>query len=135
MRLCDRSRRDFEEVWHQGELDAISDIYAPSYRGHGYPLPGAVTRDRYRWLASLFLSAFPDIRFDYDLVRVGADVVRAEWEFTGTHTGRVFGVPPSGEAVSVEGVGVHHYEDGQVIETWLDVDWTGLLKQFGRGYL
>ncbi len=128
------SRRDFDEVWHGRDPMAIGDIYRSDYRGNGFPVIGSVGRTGYRLVAQQFLRAFPDIEFTVHELDSADRFVYAHWTFTGTHTGRVFGVPASGARVEVDGKGLHRYLDGRVDETWLTMDWRGLFEQLAGGY-
>jgi predicted ester cyclase len=128
------SRRDFEEVWHARDPSVIPDLYHADYRGHGFPVVGSVSRVGYRRVAGLFLRAFPDIRFDIHRLDSTERIVETDWTFEATHAGWLGPIPPSGERVSVDGWGRHRYEGDRVAETWLDLDWTGLTGQLGRGY-
>ncbi|PSQ01971.1 hypothetical protein BRC94_02485 [Halobacteriales archaeon QS_5_70_17] len=128
------SRRDFEEVWHGRDPSAIPGIYRADYVGNGFPVVGSIGRGHYRRLAELFLRAFPDIRFRIHELDSAGRSVGVRWTFTATHAGRVFGLPPSGATLEVDGRGRHRYDDGRVAETWLEMDWAGLASGIARGY-
>ena len=129
------SRRDFREVWHRGDLDAISEIYRHDYRGNDFPVVGPISREDYRRFAALFRRAFPDVEFTVHELTAEERTVRARWSLAATHSGWLFGLPPSGARVAVEGRGRHRYRDGRVAETWLDFEWGNLLRQVSSGYL
>lgn len=128
------SRRDFEEVWHGRDPVVIGDIYRSDYRGNGFPIVGSVGRIGYRLIARQFLRAFPDIEFTVHELDSADQYVYTRWTLTGTHAGRAVGLPASGARVEVDGQGLHRYLDGRVEETWLAMDWSGLVSQLAAGY-
>jgi predicted ester cyclase len=129
------SRRDFREVWHERDLDAIGEIYHENYRGHDFPLVAPLSRRGYRLFADLFLRAFPDVEFTVHELRSEGRTVHARWSLAATHSGRLFGVPPSGADIDAEGRGRHRYRDGRVAETRLDFEWRRVARQVAAGYL
>ena len=52
-------------------------------------------------------------------------------EFTGTHRGEFFGVPPTGKRASIRVMDFVRYQDGKVAEHWNVVDVAGLMQQLG----
>lgn len=129
------SRRDFEEVWGAHDAEAIEDIYAADFRGHGYPFGMTASRGRYKRLVELFHGGFPDCSIEVEEMTADDEFVYAEWTFTGTHEGALGILPPSGSEVTFSGGGRHQHRDGDVSEVWLDVDWTTLYTQILRGYM
>jgi predicted ester cyclase len=129
------SRQDFTRVWGDQALDAITDIYTPTYRGHGYPVKGTITRSQYRWLVRAFHHAFPD--YEMELLELTADetYVYVDWVFRGTHTQSFLGFPASNATVEFTGSGRHQHANGRVSETWLTADWSNLYQTLLSAYL
>jgi steroid delta-isomerase-like uncharacterized protein len=77
------------------------------------------------------LSAFPD--FHNSIVEITAedDRVVARTFYRGTHRGEIFGLAPTGKAISYAGAAFFRIRDGQVIEGWVLGDLLGLLRQLG----
>ncbi|MFF7709677.1 ester cyclase [Pseudomonas sp. NPDC007930] len=76
--------------------------------------------------------AFPDVRIVvHELLQApGKIAVRAE--ITGTHLGELFGIAPTGKAVSLRLQEFHHLEEGRITHTWHLEDWFGLFLQLGQ---
>ncbi|SFR64953.1 ester cyclase [Halogeometricum limi] len=129
------SRQDFTRVWEQRDVEAVRDIYAADFCGHGFPVPKTIGRAQYRRVVELFQTAFPDCEIELEEMYADDEFVYASWQFNGTHTGTVAGIPPSGADVSFSGHGRHRHERGEVVEVWLDAEWASILRQIGRGYL
>ncbi|MGH8926804.1 MAG: ester cyclase [Acidimicrobiia bacterium] len=58
-----------------------------------------------------------------------ADRVWGIWRVVGTHTGSIYGIPPTGRRVDVIEVGLWRIEDGLIAEAWYFGDELGLLRQ------
>ena len=52
-------------------------------------------------------------------------------EITGTHTGELFGVPPSGKPVKSMEINYLRMQDGKIIEQWGIFDVMGMMQQIG----
>jgi steroid delta-isomerase-like uncharacterized protein len=59
------------------------------------------------------------------------DRVAVRWTGTGTHSGEVNGIPPSGNAIEVAALSVHRIEDGKIAETWTVWDTLSFMQQIG----
>ncbi|WP_411570684.1 ester cyclase [Pectobacterium cacticida] len=78
------------------------------------------------------LQAFPDVIITlHDVVQEPGRIgVRAE--ISGTHQGELFGIAPTGKAVSFRLHEFHLLEDARVTTTWHMEDWFGLFLQLGQ---
>jgi steroid delta-isomerase-like uncharacterized protein len=125
-------RRFYEEVWGKGNLDVADEIFAPDYVRHDPratdPVPGPEGQKR---VAGDFRRAFPDLRFDVELILAEGDLVAARWTASGTHTGRWAAVEPTGRAISYSGANFFRISDGRVVEIWNHRDDLGLMEQIG----
>ena len=79
----------------------------------------------------MFRAALPDIRSTAEDVLAEGDRVAVRWTGSGTHTGEIMGVPPSGVRVSATGIFVFHIKDGKIVEYWENWDTLGFLQQIG----
>ena len=61
------------------------------------------------------------------------DTVVTRWSFRGTHRGELFGIAPTGKAVTMSGIFIDRIADGQVVEHWDEADILGLMEQLGAG--
>jgi predicted ester cyclase len=50
---------------------------------------------------------------------------------TSTHHGELFGVPASGKPVTMTAMVLQRVVDGQVQESWLELDMLGMMRQMG----
>jgi predicted ester cyclase len=107
-----------------GDYDAVFDHFAPEFTSHvtARVSPEALGTDirpheRTFWMSAK--AAFPDMKFDVNLVLETDDLVVSNWTLTGTHTGAAYyDVPPSGKSVTIDGTAILRFRDGKVIEHW-----------------
>lgn len=125
-------RRFYEEAWGRGELDVIDEVFAEDYVRHdlrpGDPPPGPRGM---RQITADFRAAFPDLRFEVDIVMADGDFVASRWTASGTNTGPWGGMPATGRAATFSGVNIFRFENGKVAEIWNHRDDLGLREQLG----
>ena len=125
-------RRFYEEVWDKGNLDVADEVFAADYVRHdpraADPAPGPEGQKR---VAGDFRRAFPDLRFEVELIVAEGDLVAARWHAWGTHSGPWAMVEPTGRTIDYSGVNFLRVQDGKVVEIWNHRDDLGLMEQIG----
>jgi steroid delta-isomerase-like uncharacterized protein len=76
-------------------------------------------------------TAIPDAHVRVDRMVAEYDTVVVEWTSSGTHRGKLMGIPPTGKRVSVKGVSLIRYRGGLAIADTRVWDLAGLLRQIG----
>jgi steroid delta-isomerase-like uncharacterized protein len=123
-------RRFYEEVWHAGNLDVADEVFAPDYLRHDpRATEAAPGPEGQKQIARAFRAAFPDLRFEVEIVIAEGDYVAARWTASGTHTGRWGDVEATGRSVTFSGVNIFRFEGGRVAEIWNHRDDLGLQEQ------
>lgn len=118
-----------DEVWTQGKLDVIDELLAPDSVGYD-PTNGETHGPQgFRELVERYRGAFPDMRMRIDHVAAEGDWVAAHWTATGTHTGELMGIAPTGKQVTVSGMEFNRIADGKLAEAHGLFDALGLLRQ------
>ena len=124
-------RRVADEIFSQGKLDVIDDIFAPHYVGHtqhGTVVHGAAGVKQF---VAQYLAAFAHAQSVVEDQVAEGDRVVVRLTFTGTHTGTWMGIPPTGKPVTVKGMALYRLHDGKIVEQWTIGDTLGLLQQLG----
>lgn len=124
--------RIWDEVWNQGNLDAVDEIFSQTYLGH-LPTPTGVVRgpEEFKQLVRSYRMAFPDVHLTVeDLIGQGDKVV-ARWTSRGTHQGEFAGLAPSGRKIDVMGISIFLLVNGMVQEEWEGFDRLLLMQQLG----
>jgi predicted ester cyclase len=110
----------------------IPEIYSPYVLDHD-PLPGTGeglqgVRDSIGGL----IEAFPDLRVTIEDMSAHGDHVVVHNTWSGTQTGRLLGLPPTGRRVTFEGIVLWRLEDGKIAERWGMLDTAGMIRQTGN---
>jgi steroid delta-isomerase-like uncharacterized protein len=129
-------RRVFEECWNRGDLTRLDEIMTRDYAEHdpnqeNFGADFGRGSDYYRNLNRFYRTVFPDLHFEIEDLIAEEDRVVARWTSTGTHRGDLMEIPPSGKRVRVRGISVHRIANGKLVETWVNWDAFGMLKQLG----
>jgi steroid delta-isomerase-like uncharacterized protein len=125
-------RRQEEEVFTQGNLDAADEIYAPNYLGHDPSNPEDIRGlEAAKQAAADYREAFPDLQVIIEDLIAEGDKVAARVRFRGTHQGALEGIAPRGKRVESTGIIISRIEGGTIAEDWANFDDLGLMRQLG----
>ncbi|WP_458189799.1 ester cyclase [Haladaptatus sp. NG-WS-4] len=130
------ARRLFEEVWQNHNYDVIDEVVAKDYVLHDPSMPEEEAsewpsgREGYRMMAEMG-SGIIDGPLEVEQIVPGGDNVVIRWKQTGTHVGEMGNIEPSNEEVTITGIEIDRFEDGQLAETWQEVNMMGMLMQIG----
>ena len=122
-------------AWNAHDPDAVARVFAEDAvtRESGRPdeLRG---RAAIRARAAAMLAAFPDFRLERLALVIDGDRHADRWVMTGTHAGELFGMPPTGRTVRIEGATFTRLgADGLVVEDVHHTDFAALMGQLGVG--
>lgn len=124
-------RRFFEEMLNNGELTVGEELFAVDAVDHA-AFPGQVSgREGFKQAVQFMHGAFPDIHYVIDDIVAEGDRVATRWTLRGTHSGEFFGVPATGNQVTVEGIHILRFANGQIVECWEVWDRLSMLQQLG----
>jgi len=121
----------WEEVWHQGQLSRIDDLFTTDFVRHdplGRELQG--TEQNRQFIGSL-RAAFPDVHYSVEERLAEGDKVVVRYRFRGTHLGAFGGMPPTGKQVTYTGILIYSIGEGKIAEQWTAFDLLGFLRQLG----
>ena len=125
-------RRLFDEVWNKGHQQVADELLAPSYIHHDASTPDAGRGpEGEKKRATLYRSAFPDIRFTVEDLIAEGESVTARWSCHGTHKGELNGIAPTGRQFTISGISVVRFTNGKMIEGYVNWDALGMMQQLG----
>jgi predicted ester cyclase len=125
-------RREVEEMFAQGNLDAADEIYHPDYVSHE-PTSGDIRGiEGAKQFVAAFRQAFPDLQNTIEDMVAEGDKVAMRFRGSGTHLGETeaFG-SPTGNRVEITGIAIERVAEGKIVEDWTNYDALGLLQQLG----
>jgi predicted ester cyclase len=127
------ARRIQEELWDQKNLAVADELLASTYVDHVPGSPPDVTPGpaKYKETASVYFTAFPDVRVTVEQQIAEGDMVVTRWKSHATHTGSLFGMPATNKATSVTGITIDHIVDGKLVESWTEFDNLGSMQKLG----
>ncbi len=108
--------------------DLIDEVYASDVVWHEPDRDIHGTQEAKQFI-SLYKTAFPDMNVT---VVAEGDKVVTRVSIRGTHQGATeeFG-PPTGRQFELEGITIHRFEDGKIVEEWERYDNLSALQQLG----
>jgi predicted ester cyclase len=85
----------------------------------------------YRMFFSGMRTALPDMSVIPETIVQDEDTIALAYTLTGTHTGPLGKIPPTGKKVKIRGMQISKFKDGKMVERWGSSDELTLLKQIG----
>ena len=124
--------RFFDEVFSEGKLDLVDELFAIDYVGHpsGYEEPICGPEGVKKYVGGL-RGAASDFTVKVEDQVVEGDKVVTRWTAQGTHDGELMGIAPTGRKVTVAGITIQRLQDGKVVEAWTSWDLMGMFEQLG----
>jgi steroid delta-isomerase-like uncharacterized protein len=125
------AHRIFEEVGSQGNFAVIDEAISPNfvYRTSAFPEfhgPGG-----FKEFFTEHRKTFPDLHYTVEDVVAEGDKVVARWTASGTHTGDMMGIAPTGKLVKAPGITIFRFAHGHIVEGRTVWDALALLQQLG----
>ena len=125
------ARRAWEIVSPDNLDHLLEEVYASDLVWHE-PDRDIRGYEQAKQFVSTFFEAFPDINISVEDVIAEGDKVVSRYTIRGTHQGETeeFG-PPTGRQMELEGITIHRFEDGKIVEEWERYDNLSALQQLG----
>ena len=99
--------RQFWDVWEQGNIDLLDDLLAPEYVNHTLATPDLPSGpEGVKEVVSMFRSGVPGLKVVIEDMIAEDDRVATRYALEGTHEGGLFGVAPTGRALSIKSMTV-----------------------------
>lgn len=97
--------RHYFDAWQAHDAEAVLATMAPGGTYRDPTTPGPIGGDALRGYAVALWTAFPDLAFEVNAVdRIDAHHANVRWVMTGHNHGSLMGLPPTGQAVRLEGI-------------------------------
>ena len=119
-------------MWNDHDINIADEVYAPEIVRHDCAIPEAILglENVKNYLKNLF-TAFPDINLTVDEMIIAGNKAVQRWTTTGTNTGPMNDMPPTGKTVTFSGVSVGHFANGKLIEIWDFYNVLDMMQQLG----
>lgn len=127
-------RRAVNEGVNTGNLEVFREMLASDYARHSQAtteMPEIRGIEAMLTFLQTHFTAFPDWREEIELMIAEDDKVAYITTGTGTHTGPMGDIPPTGKQIEVVNYVVQRIENGKIAETWVGWDNLAVLTQLG----
>jgi predicted ester cyclase len=119
------SRRAIE-MWASNNSDTPEDVFAENYVNHQESdvKGSADVRSLTTWkdLVADFHKGFSNCTTVCEIQIAEGDLVATRFQFTATNTGHYLGHAPTGKEVTWTGIEIDRFENGKIVESWVDWD-------------
>ena len=113
------------------QLGIANEIFATDYVSH-LPLAPDLPLENFKDYVASFYEAVPDFKQIVNQVIISKDRLVLHVTYVGTQTGPLFGVPPTGKNVAMNGIGIFRFNAaGLAVENWAVIDVAGMMAQIG----
>jgi steroid delta-isomerase-like uncharacterized protein len=123
--------RMYERV-NAHDVDGLMEYLADDFVEHEVAPGLAPTKEGVRQFFTMYMTGFPDLRFEAEDILASGDKVVGRIRCTGTQSGEFMGMPPTGKSVSVQAIDIIRFgDDGLAHEHWGVFDALGMMEQLG----
>ena len=127
----DQAAREFFAAIDSGKLDRVRELVSSDLALHVLGVPEPLSKDALIEGIKSFYSAFPDNTHVLDQTLATDDRVAIVLTSHATSKGPYEGAPPTGQRVTLPGIHVLKFSNGQIREWWALEDNLGLMQQLG----
>jgi steroid delta-isomerase-like uncharacterized protein len=117
------------------DISAFAALFADDYVNHQVsaaappPPPDKSPKQATVGFFAARLAGIPDLQVAVEATVASDDMVAASFVYTGTHTGTLFGVAPTGRSLRFTSCDIFRVKNGQCAEHWGMGDIAGVLTQ------
>ena len=123
--------REYLEAAPRRDFDKCRQLFHPQYSytgGDGQRQEGAEAGIA---VADMFTTALPDVKLEIKGTHVSGDSAIVEFVASGTHTGELMGIAPTGRKISMPVCLVLDIRDGKIYAEREYIDMLHLMQQLG----
>ncbi|MGN8070189.1 ester cyclase [Mucilaginibacter sp. SG564] len=122
----------FNEAWNKGRLNVLDSILSKNYINHTPSTPNPPKGPAgLKPIITAIRAGFPDLHYEIKDIIVTNNRAVARVVMTGTQTGTLFGIAPTGKHVEVNQINIEKIENGKITEHWRVTDELAMMKQLG----
>jgi len=106
------------EIYNQGKLQLIDELYAPEYVERVPQRGVAPTREGFKQFVSSLRTAFPDLHYSIDDTIEAGDKFVTRLTASGTMSGEFAGMPATGKHATWTEIHIMRVTNEHVVEHW-----------------
>ncbi len=127
----ENARHVMGDAMVKGDLSSLDKYFATNYVAHVSGMPDFIGPEGFKQFAMMYRTAFSDLKLTMEDTIAEGDKVVNQWTFSGTHTGVLAGIAPTGKRITGSGITISHYKGGKQVEAWVCMDQLGMMQQMG----
>ncbi len=123
----------FWREWNGGKDSFIAEVdgmLAADVVFHGWFSSDYGLRE-FKENANELFNAFTDLQYTIDDILAEGDKVAVRYTMTGTFKDVFRGRSPTNGKVTLQGIDIHRFADGRIVECWSKADTMGWMRQLG----
>lgn len=117
----------WQTCWNERRTERLGEVFHDPYL-HGKT---EFTPARLAGIVDWAVAAFADFRVQVNESATVGDAVITRSTFLGTHTGKIYGLPPTGRPVALPTLDLFFFRDGKVWRYWHQTDHLPVLAGIG----
>ncbi|REJ82881.1 MAG: ester cyclase [Bacteroidetes bacterium] len=120
------------ESFSTGNVDNLGNYIADDCVEHTPdPNISATGLEGVKQMIAMYRSSFPDMKVNIMSMTAEGDMVITHYNMTGTNSGPMGEMPPTGKSMNVNGVDVVKFKDGKATEHWGYWEESKFMEQLG----
>jgi len=125
--------REFARAINNSDWDAFDLLLTDEFNRHSQTSPVEInSREAFVGLQEAFFKSCPDQKITLHMLIAEGDKVAAYATYSGTQTGQLGDLPPTGKSMESMFMTIFRIEDGRIAEIWVEWDNLTMLKQLGH---
>jgi predicted ester cyclase len=121
-----------EKLWNQRQLALADDLFPPDFVAEPIahqPMWQGTGPDSMKHHIQEWVDGVPDLQMKFIASTTQGTQIWVRWEILGTHSGVLYGVPPTGRNIRALGVTLFEIDQGKIRKLQTIFDALGLMQQ------
>lgn len=120
------------EAFSTGNSAIFEEVLAADFIDHDPdPMVQGTGVEHWKNQVTTYRTAFPDMKVEATHVMAKEDMVWARIQISGTNSGEMYGMPPTGKKMDVSAFELLRFKDGKAVERWGVFDAAKMMEQLG----
>ena len=121
----------FAEAVNTGKFELFEEAVSVENIDHDPARNQPPGPDGYQAFFMELRRAFPDFHVALDTMVADEESIAIAYTLTGTQSGILRGIPPTGRKMKIRGVQISKFKDGKMVERWGSSDELWMFQQLG----
>ncbi len=126
-------RRFNKEYIEQGNINTFEELLADDVINHSAPAGMPAGKESFsNFLNGILRTGFPDLKVEILEQVAEGDLVTTRKKITATHSGEIFGIPPSNKKVEINIIDIIKLRDGKYNEHWGQSNFADVIAEISK---